>query len=509
MAGPADDSAGGAGGAASSSSSAPGALTVRAGSGVAGDFLIEDGEHLVFKDPRWMRDALASAKRLLAKCKYGGSPEEFRRFALTLLQKRVALELYIKAHHEELRREVAASKSAAMTAATAKAVSESNAVADFARQITLSKKEAARWHALAESLGAELESLRRAGAAAAAAESAGASASAEREREAARLAGELAAKAAECAELREVYEAEVASAVAAGEAAVARARAEVQGAWAAEKAVAAAGEAAALAAAACAAEAPLAAALEEAGSELAGVRSALAAAEARCVALEGEAAGARAALGAREAALAGAAGEIEELERALEAETEENGGHVAALGALQGALAKAEAERAAWQARWKAVDDKRAALLEQNLCLKGAIRVFARVRPALEGEEAAMAERAAARSGKGGGGGGGGGGAGAPYSEPLFHFPSATADDASELVVVERPGKGVGGYGTAEEGRRTDFRSMHRVFPPSAEQREVFGEVEGLVQSGACGPRAGGGGVGQGSAARGDAGDSQ
>ena len=45
---------------------------------MAGDFLIEDGEHLVFKDPRWMRDALASAKRLLAKSKYGGSPEEFR-----------------------------------------------------------------------------------------------------------------------------------------------------------------------------------------------------------------------------------------------------------------------------------------------------------------------------------------------------------------------------------------------------------------------------------------------
>jgi hypothetical protein len=62
--------------AAAAASAAP--ISLRIGSGVAGDFLIEDGEHLVFKDPRWMRDALASAKRLLAKSKYGGSPEEFR-----------------------------------------------------------------------------------------------------------------------------------------------------------------------------------------------------------------------------------------------------------------------------------------------------------------------------------------------------------------------------------------------------------------------------------------------
>ena len=69
---------GGASASASASSAVSAPLSLRTGSGVAGDFLIEDGEHLVFKDPKWMRDALASAKRLLAKSKYGGSPEEFR-----------------------------------------------------------------------------------------------------------------------------------------------------------------------------------------------------------------------------------------------------------------------------------------------------------------------------------------------------------------------------------------------------------------------------------------------
>ena len=53
-------------------------VTARSGAGVAGDFMFEDGEHLVFKDKRWEKDALPVAKRLLAKAKYGGSPEEFR-----------------------------------------------------------------------------------------------------------------------------------------------------------------------------------------------------------------------------------------------------------------------------------------------------------------------------------------------------------------------------------------------------------------------------------------------
>ena len=393
-----------------------------------------------------------------------------QRFALTLVQKRVALELYIKSHHEELRREVAASKSAAMTAATAKAVHESNAVADFARQITLSKKECAKWHAAADALGAELESLRAA--AAEAAQAAGASASAEKAEECARLAGELAAKVAECQGLREVYEAEVASAVAAGEAAVARARADIQAEWAAEKAAAAAAETEALSAAQAAAQAPLTAALEESAAELAAARQGLGAAAERASALAAEAAALR-------ARVASQAAEIEELEGTLEAESEENSAFAAKVAALEAALKKADGERAAWQGRWQCVDAKRAALLEQNLSLKGAIRVFARVRPALPGEETAGA--VAGAKGKGAGGAGAG-------VDPLFHFPSATADDATELVVVQRPGKGVGGYGVAEEGRRTEFKTMHRVFPPTAEQGDVFAEVEGLVQSGAFAP---------------------
>ena len=410
-----------------------------------------------------------------------------QRFALTLCQKRVALELYIKSHHEELRKEVAASKAAAMTAATVKAVSESNAVADFARQITVTKRECAKWHALAESLTAELESLRAATAAA------GASAAAAKDGDIARLTGELAAKAAEYAELRDVYEAEVASAVAAGEAAVALARAEVRAEWDAEKAAGALAEAAAVARAAEDAQAPLSAALEEAGAECTRLRAGLEAAEAGRARVLGELAAARAEAARAASAVKAKEAEVAELEATLEAETEDTERQAARIAALEGELQKSNEDRGVWERRWRVVDEKRAALLEQNLSLKGAIRVFARVRPTLPGEEAAPAAPP-----------GGGVGAAAKSArptapstaaaalaaaaEPLFHFPQATADDATDLVVQERPGKGVGGYGIAEEGKRSEFKTMHRVFPPTAGQDAVFAEVEGLVQSGACRP---------------------
>ena len=97
---------------------------------------------------------------------------------------------------------------------------------------------------------------------------------------------------------------------------------------------------------------------------------------------------------------------------------------------------------------------------EQVLALRGAIRVCVRERPALVGEAATIA---------------------GDTSAPLVTFPEASSD-ASAVEVVELPGPGIGGYGTAETGRRTPF-SFHRAFPPTASQGDVFAEVDGLVQS--------------------------
>ena len=383
-----------------------------------------------------------------------------QRFALSLVTKRVALENYIKAHHEELRAQVAAAKQAA----TQKAVSDSNAIADFAKQITVTRKEEARYRALSERLGAELEALKRASAAAAPA------AAAERDAALAKLHGELAAVRSQNAGLREVHEAEMAAAAAAAGAETQALRAEVEAAR--DAAEAAARERAGAVAGAAAV-----------GEEAAALSAAVTAGEAAVAAARAEAAAARDDAHAARA-------EVRELEEGLEAQVRESEEHEARAAALEAraaelsaALAKASGEAGVWQKRWSHVDGKRAALLEQVLSLKGAIRVFARVRPPIPGE---VEEAGGGRGGKGAAGAAGKGAKPAPTppAEPLFHFPGATADDACEVEVVERPGAGTGGYGTAEEGRRTTFK-LQRVFPATAEQADVFGEVEGLVQSGA------------------------
>ncbi len=374
----------------------------------------------------------------------------------------MALENYIKAHHEELRAQVAAAKAAA----TQKAVSDSNAIADFAKQITVTRKEEARHRAAAERLAAELDALKRAAAAAPAA-------AAERDAALAALHGELAALRSQNEGLREVHEAELAAAAAGAGAEVQALRAELEAAR--DAAEAAARE---RASALCGAAA--------AGEEAAALGAAAAAGEAAAREARAAADAARAEAAAARAEAAAARRDAEELEAGLEAQVRESEEHEARAAGLEAALAKASGEAGTWQKRWAHVDGKRAALLEQVLSLKGAIRVFARVRPPLPGEaeEAAAAAAARAKGGK----------AGAPphrqqqlllpAADPLFHFPGATADDASEVEVVERPGAGTGGYGTAEEGRRTTFK-LQRVFPATAEQADVFGEVEGLVQSGA------------------------
>lgn len=137
------------------------------------------------------------------------------------------------------------------------------------------------------------------------------------------------------------------------------------------------------------------------------------------------------------------------------------------------------------------VDAKRLALLEEVLTLKGAIRVFVRVRPALPAELAASATAAAGAASTSRTGGGvkkasASSSAAAAPEEPLFQFPDAR-DDATVVEVVEKPGAGIGGYGVGE-AKRTRF-DYHRVFTPTDGQEAVFAEVEPVVQSAINGHR--------------------
>lgn len=120
------------------------------------------------------------------------------------------------------------------------------------------------------------------------------------------------------------------------------------------------------------------------------------------------------------------------------------------------ALAEALAREVALMARLEASDARRLALQETVLTLKGAIRVFVRVRPLIPGETETVA------------------------APPLFRFPDAS-DEATALEVVEKPGAGIGGYGVGE-AKRHGF-AFQRAFPPTAGQAELFAEVEGLVHS--------------------------
>jgi kinesin family protein C1 len=156
-----------------------------------------------------------------------------------------------------------------------------------------------------------------------------------------------------------------------------------------------------------------------------------------------------------EAALGAARAQVERLEAEARAET-------ARADALQARLDGVAAERDDAHARLRQEEALRRRLHNQVQELKGNIRVFCRVRPALRSEPATDAARIAFPDTEserreievyGGGGGGGGGGSGGN-------------DDRS------------GGGG----GKRSAF-AFDRVFGPGSDNAEVFGEISQLVQS--------------------------
>jgi len=223
------------------------------------------------------------------------------------------------------------------------------------------------------------------------------------------------------------------------------------------------------AAAAAAAEGRLAAAQQRASAELTAAQqraaAELAAAQQRA-ADELDATRRRAAADAAQAAADAAAAAA--AHKAAAAEYEAVVAAREAAAAVQAAedLALQRAATAEAEARYAASDRRRMELAEEVATLRGAIRVFVRVRPASASEPAA-----AAALGEG----------------ALLRFPG-TSDAATEIEVVERPGAGVGGYGKAAEGKHSTF-SLQRVFATTATQADLFREVEVLVQSALGGNR--------------------
>lgn len=124
--------------------------------------------------------------------------------------------------------------------------------------------------------------------------------------------------------------------------------------------------------------------------------------------------------------------------------------------------AAALTEVARYRAMFEAADRRRMVLAEDLATIRAAIRVFVRVRPFLPKE--------------------------ATDAQQLLNFPDASSD-ATDIEVIEQPGSGVGGYGKATEGKKTVF-NLQRVFPPTAQQDDLFREVEILVQSAINGCRA-------------------
>jgi kinesin family protein C1 len=124
--------------------------------------------------------------------------------------------------------------------------------------------------------------------------------------------------------------------------------------------------------------------------------------------------------------------------------------------------AAALSEVARYRALFEVADRRRMILAEDLATLRAAIRVFVRVRPFLPKE--------------------------AIDAQQLLNFPDASSD-ATDIEVIEHPGSGIGGYGKATEGKKTLF-NLQRVFPPTAQQDDLFREVEILVQSAINGCRA-------------------
>jgi kinesin family member C1 len=128
------------------------------------------------------------------------------------------------------------------------------------------------------------------------------------------------------------------------------------------------------------------------------------------------------------------------------------------------------------------VDAKRAEMLEEIIGLKGNVRVFARVRPFIEGEQAEDDKQAAKDApapsrlavsmakGK----------QAIPERHLLFCFPNATTDSSKSIELIEAPAPGVDG--TVRAGKKHPFE-LNRVFNPLSSQADMFKEVEPVVAS--------------------------
>ncbi|KAA0151528.1 hypothetical protein FNF29_04451 [Cafeteria roenbergensis] len=429
----------------------------------------------------------------------------------------------------------------------AKSAEEALAEAEDAAQAAQQEAEAAK--AAAEAGQAEAEAAAAVAQERAAASEAEAAAATKRAAEAEAAAAEAAASRQAEAEARTAAEAAASAAAEAAAAASARAAAIAEelaalkesSQAAAEKAVADTARLSEAKAAADAAAADRIAALEAALAER---TAALEAMTTRQMETSADLETAQEAAEDLEAQLERSAAEGQRLSAELKARTDEVAGLEDRL-AAETARAESERERAELaeaeasevRSRFEAVDSRRRSVEEQLLDAKGAVRVFARVRPALASEKEAEAEAGEASSGaassrsnsrtKAGRSGSNGsarrtgaavglkrtgsassmsstGSAGSGISSkaalvaaasaaasagPLFQFPAAEAAGEERMLRVQQlPGAGVGGYGVASEGKKTDF-SFQRVFGPQAGQEDVFNELDGLVNSAVDGKR--------------------
>eukprot|EP01061_Rhynchopus_euleeides_P016669 TRINITY_DN27994_c0_g1_i2.p2 TRINITY_DN27994_c0_g1~~TRINITY_DN27994_c0_g1_i2.p2 ORF type:complete len:570 (+),score=251.25 TRINITY_DN27994_c0_g1_i2:103-1710(+) len=147
--------------------------------------------------------------------------------------------------------------------------------------------------------------------------------------------------------------------------------------------------------------------------------------------------------------------QAERQERLCREEKREKESELRELKEKVGALQR-DVEMATSQLREKDANLERAASVRRMLHnslqeLKGNIRVFARLRPALSGEE---------------------------YPESVFGFPDSL--DQRRVEITEPAGTSV--TGALKSGRATTFE-FDKVFTPDSSQESVFEEVSNLVQS--------------------------
>ena len=117
-------------------------------------------------------------------------------------------------------------------------------------------------------------------------------------------------------------------------------------------------------------------------------------------------------------------------------------------------------EAAAAVAAWESVDAARRAAVEELLDERGAIRVYSRVRPAASSEKAESSDGTA-----------------------VVQVPAGAAvTDLTVADVAARSRAVDHGQASSSTGAAQSF-SVHRVFPPSADNATVWGELQPLVAS--------------------------